>query len=203
MYYLLNNTLKTAIKKSIRNSLNNNFSIDLVHTSSLRKIIRLNDKYENKLIDETISKINLYYKLKENPKIETYGNTTWKVAPTHEKNEVENAISIISDLINFGIIKNPLKYKNLLKYAEFDTTKYLAFVLDMKNFNYNKFEVSYIHYLTPKKIRELKNIIQSNKTIKKIVKEKILNKININNRFNDTYMINKIFYILFNEQYFK
>ena len=69
-------------------------------------------------------------------------------------------------MINFGIIKDNKQYLSLLKYTDFKGTAYLSFVSDMSNFDYNKFEVSYIHFLTPQKIKELKSIVKRNKNIK-------------------------------------
>lgn len=199
MYFMLNNNLKNNIKKIIHDSLKKEFTIELFFVSSLNKIIKINDEYENNLIKETISKIKLYYKIKENPKTKIYGNQVYKLGTDKEKNDVENAISSIADLINFGIIKNVSKYMILLKYTEFNSITYLNFVINMKNFDYNKFEVSYLHFLTQNKIKELKNILKYNKSAKNIVKEKVLNQISFNNKINDIYIKNKILYILFNE----
>lgn len=201
MYSLLHDYLKNTIKQRIHKSLKKNFSINLFSIASLNKIIKANDNYESYLVKETISKIESYYERIENLKTESCGNQTYIVKTDNEKREAENAIGSIADLINFGIIKNKLKYFDLLKFSDFYSTKYLNFVIDMKNFDYNKFEVSYIHYLTPTKMKELKSIINNNKIIKKIIEEKISNQININCKFNDTYMKDKILYILFNESF--
>lgn len=199
MYFMLNKNLQNNIKTAVNDNLKNSFSIDLFYDSCIGKIIKTTDEYEDKLLEETISKIELYYERKENPRTETCGKEVYKVIPDHEKDDAENAISSIADLINYGRIKNIKKYLELLKYTEFNTTKYLSFVLDMENFDFNKFEVSYIHFLTPTKTKELKRILNNNKKAKNLVKEKILNQIDIKTKFNDIYMKNKIYYILFDK----
>ena len=203
MYFMLNKDLQKKIKSIVNDNLKNNFSIDLFYDSSIGKIIKTTDEYEDKLLEETISKIELYYERKEKPRTETYGKEVYKVIPDHEKDDAENSISSIADLINFGRIKNIKIYSKLLKYTEFNAIKYLSFVLDMENFDFNKFEVSYIHFLTPSKTKELKRILNNNKKAKNLVKEKVLNQIDIRSKFNNIYLKNKIFYVLFNEPYSK
>ena len=203
LYSLLNKNLKRQVRKLVIKHLNTDFNSELFYLASLNKIIRTNEQYENNLLDKTITQIKLYYKLKENPKTEIHSGKIWKILPEQEKNIADNSISIISDLINFDIIKNKQKYFGILKYTEFKSTRYLAFVCDMQKFDYNQFEVSFLHFLTPAKTRELKKIINSSKSIKQIIKDKIMDKINIKNKYNDVYMKNKILFILFNEPYSK
>ena len=199
MYFMLNRELQNDIKNIIKNNLKNSFSINLFYGACIAKIIKTTDALENNLLKEAKCKIELYYQRKKEPKIEKHGKETYKVIPDNEKGAAENAISSIADLINFGRIKNIDKYSGLLKYTDFNSAKYLSFILNMKDFDYNEFEISYIHFLTQKKVKELKNILHKDKKAKQLVKEKIFNQINIDNSFNDIYMKNKIFYILFNE----
>ena len=150
-------------------------------------------------MQQTEYRIKNYFNLKGNPGTKDYDGKIWKISPTKEKREAENAISIIADLINFGIIKNSSRYLNLLRYTCFKGVAYLSFVSSMKNFDYNNFEVSYIHFLTPQKMKELKSLVKKDKNIRNIIKEKVLNLININSKYNDIFMKNKIFSILFGE----
>ena len=203
MYSILDKTSKNKIRKAVKLNLDKLFNTDIFYLACYKKIIKKIDKYEDNLLNDVILKVNQYYNLKENPKTEEHDGKVWKILPDHEKREAENALSTVADLINFGIIKNKQKYFPLLKYNDFDSYNYLSFVCDMQNFNYDNFEVSFLHYLTPQKTRELKNIVRLNKSVKNIIKEKVLTKININGKFNDIYIKNRIFYILFNEPYSK
>ena len=201
MYSIIDKRLKRKIKKSIITFLNTDFNVELFYDASMKEIIQSDIKYEELLLQQTEDRIRNYFNLKENPRTEEHDGKIWKILPTKEKQDAENAISIIADLINFGIIKNNNLYLNLLQYSDFKEIAYLSFVSDMHNFDYNKFEVSYIHFLTPRKMKELKSIVKNDKNIRCIIKEKVLNQININSKYNDIYMKNKIFSILFNEPF--
>ena len=199
MYSIANKKLKRKIKKSIIVFLNANFNIELFYEASMKGIISSNIQYEELLLQQTEYRIKNYFNLKGNPRTKEYDGKIWKISPTKEKREAENAISIIADLINFGIIKNSSRYLNLLRYTCFKGVAYLSFVSSMKNFDYNNCEVSYIHFLTPQKMKELKSLVKKDKNIRNIIKEKVLNLININSKYNDIFMKNKIFSILFGE----
>lgn len=201
MYSIMDKRLKRKIKKSIITFLNTDFDVELFYDASMKEIIQSDIRYEELLLQQTENRIKIYFTLKENPRTEELDGKIWKISPTKEKHKAENAISIIADLINFGIIKNKNRYLSLLEYKDFKEIAYLSFVSDMSNFDYNKFEVSYIHFLTPRKMKELKSIVKSDKNIRRIIKGKVLNQINVNSKYNDIYMKNKIFSILFNEPF--
>ena len=88
-----------------------------------------------------------------------------------------------------------LKYTN---HKDFKTDNYFLFAIDMKTFDYSKFKLEYLNYLTKNKKEQLRQIINDNITKKKIIKEKFINMISldrdVNNRLRD-----RIFNLLYDE----
>lgn len=201
MYKLLNDKLQLSIKTIIKDSLTENFSVDLFYNASFNKIIRTNSNYENKLLNEAINNINTYFNVLVSPKTTIVGGNTYKILPDNEKQDVENIINSISNLINFGIIKNCNKFKCLLKYKEFVAIQYLSFILDMNNFDYKNFQISFMHYLSKNKTKEFKDILNKNYKISKLVTEIFIKQVNMNTRFNSDFDKDKIFNIIFNVPY--
>lgn len=70
--------------------------------------------------------------------------------------------------------------------------------MDMDNFDYNKFELDFLNYLTKNKKEKLRQIINNNIKKKRVIKDKFINSISldkdINNRLRD-----RVFNLLYDE----
>ena len=55
----------------------------------------------------------------------------------------------------------------------------------MGSFDYNKFQLNYLRYLTKRKKKQLKRIINSDLKKKELIKEKFISQISLENDFNN------------------
>lgn len=200
MYKILKTDLQEVLKYKILHFLENKFSFELYYAALLHDIIEPNSDFEKLCILEIENKVKLYYNLENNPIIETIGDKSYKRIPTRERDEIKNCLNMIADLINYGkFTTEKICNHSILNGTTFEN-KYLEFVCNMSNFDYNKFDVSYVHYLTKAKLDELQLLINSNNNVRSIIKEKFLNALEIGT-INRDYMKNKFLYLLFNEPY--
>lgn len=149
---------------------------------------------KKKLVEEIEKRIIKYNELKISEPTMRNGFTNNPVG----LDEIYDVLKTIANLLNFEKLKKPdlfLKYTN---HKDFKTDNYFLFAIDMKTFDYSKFKLEYLNYLTKNKKEQLRQIINDNITKKKIIKEKFINMISldrdVNNRLRD-----RIFNLLYDE----
>ena len=185
---------QNRIKKLIITELTNNFEHELYQHACLNNIISPYIKYEKKLVEEMEKRIIKYNELKISEPTMRNGFTNNPVG----LDEIYDVLKTIANLLNFEKLKKPdlfLKYTN---HKDFKTDNYFLFAIDMKTFDYSKFKLEYLNYLTKNKKEQLRQIINDNISKKKIIKEKFINMISldrdVNNRLRD-----RIFNLLYDE----
>lgn len=185
---------QNRIKKLIITELTNNFDHELYQHACLNNIISPYIKYEKKLVEEIEKRIIKYNELKISKPTMRNGFTNNPVG----LDDIYDVLRTIANLLNFEKLKKRdlfLKYTN---HKDFKTYNYFLFAIDMKTFDYSKFKLEYLNYLTKNKKEQLRQIINDNISKKKIIKEKFINMISldrdVNNRLRD-----RIFNLLYDE----
>lgn len=194
IYKLCNIKTKNKIKKCIKNLLNENFNHELYQNACLEDIIKPNVKYEQILVQEIENKIIEYNKLKKT-KPNTYNMLTNNPLGL---DEIHKVLCTVSNLLNFDKLITPKLFEKYKNHKDFVTYDYFSFTLDMESFDYNKFKIDFLKYLTKRKQEQLKQIINTDTKKKQIIKEKFINKISLDNDINNR-LRDKIMYLLFDE----
>lgn len=194
IYKLSDKLTKEKIKKLVIEQLENNFNHELYQYACLENIIKPLTKYEKKLIDEIEKRIEKYNELK-------ITKPTTRNAFTNNPvglDDIHDVLRTVANLLNFEKLKNPLNFEQYKKHNDFKTYDYFLFAIDMKTFDYREFKLDYLNYLTKKKTKQLREIINTDIKKKEIIKGKFINMISLdrdtNNRLRD-----RIFNLLYDE----
>ena len=181
IYKISDKKNKTKIKKLILNQLETDFNYELYQFACLENIIKPEVKYEQKLVQEIENRIVKYNELKiTQPK--TYSGFTNTPLGL---NEIHDVLRIIANLLNFEKIENISLFEQYKEHKDFITYDYFSFAIDMGSFDYNKFQLNYLRYLTKRKKKQLKRIINSDLKKKELIKEKFISQISLENDFNN------------------
>lgn len=185
IYKFSDKLAKEQIKKLLVDELDNHFNHKLYQYACLENIINPLVKYEKKLIDEIEKKIDKYNELKITEPTMRNGFTNNPVG----LDEIHDVLRTVANLLNFEKLKNPKKFKQYKNHKDFETYNYFLFAIDMENFDYDKFKLEYLNYLTKNKKKQLRQIINTDIKKKEIIKEKFINSISLdkdtNNRLRD------------------
>lgn len=185
IYKFSNKLTKEKIKKLIVDELDNHFNHELYQYACLENIIKPLVKYEKKLIEEIDKRIDKYNELKITKPTTQNGFTNNPVG----LDEIHDVLRTVANLLNFEKLKNPKRFEQYKEHKDFKTYNYFLFAIDMKDFDYNKFKLEYLNYLTKNKREQLRQIINTDIRKKEIIKEKFINSISLdkdtNNRLRD------------------
>lgn len=185
IYKFSNKLTKEKIKKLIVDELDKHFNHELYQYACLENIIKPLVKYEKKLIEEIDNRIDKYNKLKITKPTTRNGFTNNPVG----LDEIHDVLRTVANLLNFEKLKNPKRFEQYKEHKDFKTYNYFLFAIDMKDFDYNKFRLEYLNYLTKSKREQLRQIINTDIRKKEIIKEKFINSISLdkdtNNRLRD------------------
>lgn len=185
IYKFSNKLTKEKIKKLIVDELDNHFNHELYQYACLENIIKPLVKYEKKLIEEIDKRIDKYNELKITKPTTRNGFTNNPVG----LDEIHDVLRIVANLLNFEKLKNPKHFEQYKEHKDFKTYNYFLFAIDMEDFDYNKFKLEYLNYLTKNKREQLRQIINTDIRKKEIIKEKFINSISLdkdtNNRLRD------------------
>ncbi len=146
-------------------------------------------EYEQKLIQNIETKISEYNKLKKTKPTARNGFTNNPVG----LDDVYDVLRTVANLLNFEKLKNPKSFEQYKNHKDFETYNYFLFAIDMKNFDYNKFKLEYLNYLTKNKKEKLRQIINKDISKKKIIKEKFINIISLDR---DNEIVSLLYFII-------
>lgn len=185
IYKFADTSTKEKIKKLVIEQLENDFNYELYQYACLENIIKPRIKYENKLIEEIETRIDKYNELKISKPTTRNGFTNNPVG----LDEIHDVLRTVANLLNFEKLKNPKRFEQYKEHKDFKTYNYFLFAIDMKDFDYNKFKLEYLNYLTKNKREQLRQIINTDIRKKETIKEKFINSISLdkdtNNRLRD------------------
>lgn len=194
IYKFADTSTKEKIKKLVIEQLKNDFNHELYQYACLENIIKPRIKYENKLIEEIEKRIEKYNELKITEPTMRNGFTNNPVG----LDEIHDVLRTVANLLNFGKLKKSTSFEQYKNHKDFKTYNYFLFAMDMDNFDYNKFELDFLNYLTKNKKEKLRQIINNNIKKKRVIKDKFINSISldkdINNRLRD-----RVFNLLYDE----
>ena len=194
VYKISDTSTKNKIKNCIIKELNKNFNYYLYQVACLENTIKPLVKYEHMLLKEIEKRIVEYKKLKISKPTTRSGFTNNPIG----LDEIHDVLRTVANLLNFEKIKKPELFKQYLKHKDFTTYNYFSFALNMETFDYNNFELDFLYYLTLKKRKQLKEIIEEDLSKKQIIKEKFISKISLNNDLNNR-LRDKILNLLFDD----
>lgn len=157
IYKFSNKLTKEKIKKLIVDELDNQFNCELYQYACLENIIKPLVKYEKKLIEEIDKRIDKYNELKMTKP------TTRDIFTNNPVglDEIHDVLRTVANLLNFEKLKNPKRFEQYKEHKDFKTYNYFLFAIDMKDFDYNKFKLEYLNYLTKNKREQLRQIINT------------------------------------------
>lgn len=194
IYKVSHSKTKNKIKECITSQLNDNFNHELYQNACIEDIIKPNLKYEKKLVQEIENRIKKYSELKNTQPTTCNGFTNNPIG----LDEIHDVLRTVSNLLNFEKLKTPKLFEQYKNHKDFVTYDYFSFTLDMRTFEYNKFKINFLGYLTKSKQKQLKQIINADAKKKQIIKEKFLNQISLNNDINNR-LRDKTLNLLFDE----
>lgn len=194
IYKITNKLTKEQIKNLIVNELKNNFNYELYQYACLENIIKPRIKYEKNIIAEIDTRIDKYNKLKITKPNTRNGFTNNPIG----LDEIHDVLRTVANLLNFEKVKNPKSFEQYKNHKDFQTYNYFLFAIDMKNFDYNKFKLEFLYYLTENKREQLRQIINSDIKKGKIIKNKFINSISLKTDINNT-LRDRAFNLIYNE----
>lgn len=194
IYKVCDSATKQKIKNNIINLLNDKFNHKLYQNACLENIIEPKNEYEQKILDEIENRIINYNQLKISKPTTRNGFTNNPLG----LDEIHDVLRTVSNLLNFEKLINPKLFEKYKNHKDFVTYNYFSFTFDMSSFDYNNFKLDYLNYLTAKKRKKLRQILNSDIEKKQIIKEKFLNEISLNNDINNR-LRDKIMNLLYDE----
>lgn len=181
IYKISDKKTKEKIKKLILNQLEADFNHELYQYACLENIIKSDVRYEQKLVQEIENRIIKYNELKITKPKTCNGLTNNPLG----LDEIHDILRTIANLLNFEKINDTTLFEQYKEHKDFVTYNYFLFAIDMKTFDYNKFQLNYLRYLTKRKKKQLKRIINSDLKKKELIKEKFISQISLENDFNN------------------
>ena len=194
IYKFSNKLTKEKIKNLIVDELDNHFNHELYQYACLENIIKPRVKYEKKLIEEIETRIDKYNELKISKPTTRNGFTNNPVG----LDEIHDVLRTVANLLNFEKLNNPKRFEQYKEHKDFKTYNYFLFAIDMKDFDYNKFKLEYLNYLTKNKREQLRQIINIDIRKKEIIKEKFINSISLDKDTNNR-LLDRTFNLLYDE----
>lgn len=185
---------KNKIRKIILESLSKNFNSELYHNACLENIIKPNKKYEDKLVLEIEDNIKQFKKLKIEKPNTLNGFTKNPVG----LDDIYEKLIYVANLLNNDKITDSNKFQKYKQHKDFETNNYFNFTLDMNDYDYSKFDLTYLKYISDRRLKELKNILNKRQEIKIFLKHKLFDKIKIENDGENTCK-NRLLYLIYDE----
>lgn len=194
IYKISNTKTKNKIRKIILESLSKNFNSELYHNACLKNIIKPNKKYEDKIVLEIEDSIKQYNKLKiEKPNmLNGFTNNPVGLDDIYEK------LIFVANLLNNDKIKNSDKFQQYKHHKDFKPNNYFNFTLDMDNYDYREFDLTHLIYISDKRLKKLKDILNKHKDMKSFLKHKLFDKIEIEND-KDNVCRNRLLFLVYDE----